>query len=312
MKKKAIAIFLAGLFFLSGCAQTGKTPGHRADTMRISVILPHHDYGYWTFVADGIRDAAQQLPVDVKIYMPDLNYNVELMTELILQQIAAQVDAIIVQGIDDPDYIAALESAKAEGICVVLVDTDLSSFAADLYVGTDNYDAGIQMGKRLVEVTGAHANVAILTGASGYPNLEDRIRGIRDVAAKNPGIHLLRIEYDQYDAMTVMEKYYLILKENPEIDTLVAVEGTGGQTLGQMSSSEFRHTLVFDVCEESIMGLKNGVFDGIICQQNYRMGVICIEELCSWSASGSFRQNKIYTSIDWLTTENLEEKDYGR
>lgn len=312
MKKKAIAIFLAGLFFLSGCAQTGKTPGHRADTMRISVILPHHDYGYWTFVADGIRDAAQQLPVDVKIYMPDLNYNVELMTELILQQIAAQVDAIIVQGIDDPDYIAALESAKAEGICVVLVDTDLSSFAADLYVGTDNYDAGIQMGKRLVEVTGAHANVAILTGAPGYPNLEDRIRGIRDVAAQNPGIHLLRIEYDQYDAMTVMEKYYLILKENPEIDTLVAVEGTGGQTLGQLSSSEFRHILVFDTCEESVMGLKNGIFDGIICQQNYRMGVICIEELCSWSATGSFRQNKIYTSIDWLTTENLEEKDYGR
>lgn len=312
MKKKAIAIIMAGLLFLSGCARTGNSPDRGADTMRISAILPHHDYGYWTFVADGIRDAAQQLPVDVKIYTPDLNYNVELMTELILQQIAAQVDAIIVQGIDDPGYVAALEKARAEGICVVLVDTDLDSFAADLYVGTDNYDAGVQMGKRLVEVTGGHANVAILSGDLGYPNLEDRIRGIRDVAARNPDINLLRIEYNQYDAMTVMEKYYLILKENPEIDTLVAVEGTTGQTLGQMSSSGFRHILVFDECEKSIMGLKNGVFDGIICQQNYRMGVICIEELYSRSSAGSFRQNKIYTSIDWLTTENLEEKDYGR
>lgn len=311
MRKRIILFFIAVLLLLSGCAREEGALRQGEDIPRVCVILPHHDDGYWSYVAKGVLDAAQQLSLDVKIYTPDINYNVELMTELILRQAAAQVDALIVQGIDDPGYLAALKKAQEQGLCIVLVDTDLSSFPADLYVGTDNYEAGRQMGAHLAEVTGGHANVAILSGDVGYPNLEQRIQGIQDVTARYPGIRIQRIEYDHYDAMTVMEKYYLILQESPEVDTLVAVEGTGGQTLSQLSAAGFRHVLVFDNNEESVAGLKNGLYDGIICQQNYQMGVICTEQLAGWFQDGTFSQDKIYTSVDWLTLENLEEKGYG-
>ena len=307
MKRKMIAALLAAVLCLSGCGVAEQEPAYGVDTMRISAVLPHNDYGYWTIVANGLMDADQRLPVDVKVHLPDLNYNVALMTELIEQEIAAQVDGLIVQGINDPGYIAALEKAKAQGICVVLVDTDLADFQADLYVGTDNYAAGVKMGKRLVEVTGGKANVAILSGAPGYPNLEDRIQGIRDVVEAYPEVQILQVEYDQYDAMTVMEKYYLILRESPQVDTLLAVEGTGGQTLGQMTSTGFEHILVFDDTDESIRGLKTGIFDGIIGQQNYEMGVLCVEELYQWFTTGSFTQEKIYTDVEWVTKADLEE-----
>ena len=308
MKRKyiAAAVMLLVLLF-SGCAAADREPSYGVDTMRISAILPHNDYGYWTFVADGMHEADKRLPVDVKVHLPDLNYNVALMTELIEQEIAAQVDALIVQGIEDPAYIAALEKARTQGIQVVLVDTDLSSFQADLYVGTDNYAAGVEMGKRLVEVTGGRANVAVLSGSPEYPNLEERIQGIRNVTAAYPEVQILRVEYDQYDAMTVMEKYYVILRESPEIDTLVAIEGTGGQTLGQLTSTGFDHVLVFDDTVETIRGLKKGLFDGIIGQQNYEMGMICVEELYKWFTTGTFTADKIHTPVNWITLESLEE-----
>ncbi|MGN0976548.1 MAG: sugar ABC transporter substrate-binding protein [Faecousia sp.] len=311
MKQSVIAVFVAVLLLLTGCEASGEKPEYNTDTMRVSAILPHRDNGYWTFVAEGLMEADQRLPMDVKIYTPNLNYNVDQMTELIQQQIAAQVDALIVQGINDPKYIAALEKAKAQDIRVILVDTDLEDFAADLYVGTDNYNAGVEMGIHLVEVTGGKANVAIMSGAPGYPNLEERIRGIQDAVAGYPGIQLLRLEYNQYDALTVMEKYYLILRESPQIDTLVAVEGTSGQTLGQMPSSGFEHVLVFDDNEESLTGLRNQVFDGIMSQQNYQMGVICVEELYRWSTEGSFSAEKIYMPVEWLTADSLEEDSDG-
>lgn len=297
MKRKIIVVMLIAALLLAGCGNGDEEPSYGADTMRISAVLPHKDYGYWTFVADGMREADQRLPVDVKIHLPDLNYNVPLMTELIEQEIAAQVDAIIVQGIQDADYIAALEKAKESGILVVLIDTDLTAFQADLYVGTDNYAAGVEMGNRLVEVTGGKANVAILSGAPGYPNLEERIQGIQDVVDDYPDAQILRVEYNQYDAMTVMEKYYTILRENPEVDTLLAIEGTGGQTLGQMATTAFAHVLVFDDSEECIQGVRKGLFDGIIGQQNYEMGVLCVEELYNWFTTGSFTQEKIYTDV---------------
>lgn len=307
MRKKTAALLLLALLVLwSGCSRQDQASAPNTQTPRVAAILPHHDDGYWSFLGNGILDAAKNLPLDVKIYTPKLNYNVDLMTELILQQVAAQVDALIVQGIDDPGYIAALETAKAQGIRIVLVDTDLSGFQADLYVGTDNLEAGRQMGQRLIEVTGGRANVAILSGDVGYPNLEQRIQGIREAIQKFPGIRIRRIEYDKYDAMTVMEKYNDILKSSPEIDTLVGVEGTSGQTLSQLQKSGFLHILVFDANDESISGLKNGLFDGIMCQQNYHMGEVCIQELNQLFTGGSFSRDKIYTSVDWMTAEDLE------
>lgn len=311
MKRKCMAMLVVLALLLAGCGAAEKEPVQGVDTMRISAILPHNDYGYWTFVADGMRDADKQLPVDVKVHLPDLNYNVALMTELIEQEIAAQVDALIVQGIEDTSYIAALEKARQQGVCVVLVDTDLEDFRADLYVGTDNYAAGLETGKRLVEVTGGNAKVAVLSGSEEYPNLEERLQGIRDVVENYPDVQILRVEYDHFDAMTVMEKYYLLLRENPEIDTLIAIEGTGGQTLGQMANTAFDHVLVFDDTEESLKGLKNGVFDGIIGQQNYEMGKICVEELHRRFTEGSFTKEKIYTSVNWITLESMEVTDEG-
>lgn len=303
MKQKLFILLLGLAAFLSGCSmqkQESEIP------MRISAILPHNDYGYWTIVADGMRDAGKRLPVDVKIHLPDLNYNIPQMTELIRQETAAQVDALIVQGIEDADYISALEEARAQGIRVVLVDTNLPAFRADLYVGTDNYAAGIEMGKRLVEVTGGAAKVAVLSGSPQYPNLEERLQGIRDATAPYPGIQILRVEYDHYDAMTVMEKYHMICQDTPQIDTLAAIEGTGGQTLGQLSSVNFKHILVFDDTEETISGLDRGIFDGIIGQQKYEMGVICVEELYQWHTTGSFTSDRIYTPVNWITKETLE------
>lgn len=312
MRKTAAALLLLVLLLLCvGCSRQNQASVHNTQTPRVSAILPHHDDGYWSFIGDGILDAAKNLPLDVKIDTPNLNYNVEQMTELILQQVAAQVDALIVQGIDDPEYIAALETARAQGIGVVLVDTDLSGFQADLYVGTDNLEAGRQMGRRLIEVTGGRANVAILSGDVGYPNLEQRIQGIREAIRNCPDIRILRIEYDKYDAMTVMEKYNDIRKSNPEIDTLVGVEGTSGQTLSQLKESGFRHILVFDANDESISGLKNGLFDGIMCQQNYHMGQVCIQQLNQLFTDGSFSQEKIYTSVDWMAREELEVAAHG-
>ena len=91
----------------------------------------------------------------------------------------------------------------------------------------------------------------------------------------------------------------------------MGVEGTSGQTLSQLKTPGFRHILVFDANDESISGLKSGLFDGIMCQQNYHMGQICIQELNQLFTGGSFSQEKIYTSVDWMTPEDLEETAHG-
>lgn len=303
----AICVFgLLGIF--AACSSSPSQPQEGVKIPRVSAILPHNDYGYWTTVAEGIEEEAENHPLSVKIYLPQLNYNVDQMTELIHQQIAAQVDALIVQGIEDADYRAALEEAKAQGIEVLLIDTELPGFDASLYVGTDNYDAGVQMGQRLIEVTGGEAVVAVLSGAPGYPNLEQRLAGLRDAVAASPGIEICAVEYDEYDALTVMEKYHEIKREHPEVDTLVCIEGTGAQTLGQLEQEPaYDHILGFDYSDEGLEGLRSGVLDGLMVQQNRLMGQLCVRQIPLLRQKED-SEKVIYTEVRWITAEDLDEE----
>ena len=298
--------------FLAGCGEEIGSSGLAQGEwpVRITAVLPHEDQGYWTDVGDAISARAKELGADAKVVTPQLNYNVPQMVDMIRQAIAAQTDALIVQGIDDPDYRAALADAAAQGILVVLVDTDLPDDFEHLYVGTDNYDAGVQMGERLIEISGGRAVVAVMSGAPGYPNLDERVAGLKDAVADCPGIEIRRVDYDEYDTLTALETYNRIFSEDPDVDTLICVEGTGGQTVGLMLNPEncsLKNILVFDLAEESVAGAKNGLIDGIMAQQQKKMGSIAVEEILRHVEQGSYSAQKHYTPVVFYTQRQLEE-----
>ena len=303
------------LCLLAGCGteKPGTTPESApADwPLRISAILPHDDQGYWTTLGAGILERAGELEADAKIVTPQLNYNISQMIELIRQATAAQVDAIIVQGIEDPDYLRALEDASDAGVQVVMVDTNVAETFPHLYVGTDNYAAGVQLGRELIRETDGKAVVAVLTGAEGYPNLDARLRGLQDVIKEQPGIEIRRVEYDEYDSLTVMEKYNLILREDPDVDTIVCVEGTGGQTFGRLLTPDtcpLKHLLGFDLSDETLMGLSSGLIDGSLVQQQKEMGRMAVEELVRYFDEGAYRSMTLYTPTVYVTAQDLNEE----
>lgn len=309
----AVAVLIALLLF--SCAKNNEEAAPMdTSTMRISAILPHNDFSYWTELANGIWEAAQELPVDVKIYTPQMSYNVHQMTELIRQQTAAQVNAIIVQGTEDEDYLKALEAAQEQGIQIVFVDTDVPEFADHLYVGTDNYQAGYETGLHLIEMSGGSAKVAVMSGASEFPNLNLRLKGIQDAVANEEDVQILRVEYNNFDALTAVEIYHAVQKENSNIDTLVCIEGTGAHALGMSPVGErkLKNLIGFDDSVGGLAGVRSGLIDGLIVQENKKMGKLCIEELYRWHETGAYSSDKILTGVAWVTAEDLpEEANYA-
>lgn len=282
--------------------------------IRVSVVLPHSDDGYWSNIEKGILEGEADYSdrVDVQIHIPQLNYNIDQMVELIKRQTAAKVDAIIVQGNENKEYVDALIGARNQGIQIVLVDTDILIFPPHLYVGTNNYEAGVLMGEKLAEITGGEAKVAVLSGEAGYANLQERCQGLAAISEKYPLIEFIRLDYDNYDGLTVMNKYNEIHGENPEIDTLVCVEGTGGQTLGAVfkeEQSEYQNIVVFDITEETQKGLKNGIVDGIVSQDTNQMGYQAIKEIVKYMDEGKYSNNCIYTKTGWIASETIEEEE---
>lgn len=286
-------------------ALRGQTADDIEDKLRISVIMPHNNDGYWSKVIEGCQAAAAEYhsKVDVKTYFPQFNYNIGQMTALIEQQIAARVDAVIVQGNENPDYKKALEKAGREGIQVILIDTDIRDDSLPhLYIGTDNVKAGDELGRRLIELTGGQAAVAVLSGEKGYSNLEERYRGVREAVAQYPGIRLLSISYDHYDTMTVLNQIRQLRAETPMADTLVCLEGTAGRVLGErfsLGDKPFKHIIAVDDTDGTLKGVRSGVIDAVMVQQPCEMGRLAVEQ----AAEQPGRCKALYTGIQWVTPD---------
>lgn len=283
-------------------------------TIRIAVILPHEDDGYWSVVEEGILQAEKEneAKVDVQVCIPQLNYNTSQMVELINRQIAAKVDAVVVQGIDEEAYFDALKRAVEKGIQVVMVDTDMEEFPNHLYIGTDNHAAGVLMGKELVKLTCGSSKIAVISGMDGYLNLKQRYEGLQEAIKDYSDIEILRLDYDNYDALTVMKLYHQIREENPEVDTLVCIEGTAGQTFGTVFAEkqrDFEHILVFDLTEFTKDGMRSGMIDGIVVQNNWQMGYRAVLEIIHYREHGGYTEDTIFTPIYWYSKENLKEEN---
>lgn len=314
---KKFQILLATCTAILACACCGQygaseSPySHNTDTMRITAVLPHDDLGYWTSVADGMRLAETELPVDLKISLPSVNYSVPQMIELIKAATAARVDAIVVQGVSDTQYIAALTTAAQQDIQIIFADTDLPDFPKHLYVGTDNYTAGKMLGERAAQETGGQAVIGIISGAPGYPNLELRLQGLRDAIAPYPGMRVERVEYNQYDSLTMVEKYEALSDPALGIDTLLCIEGTSAMTMSGMQKERapgFRCVIGFDDSKESRAALAEDLVDGLILQQSQRMGYLSVAESYKYITDGSYSHEIIHTATTYVTAEDLNEE----
>ncbi len=301
-----IPIAMAGLSLAYFCFNNTETREVYPVT-RVTVILPHDDDGYWSEIANGIQEEeakiGEEYNIDISIIIPQLNYNIAQMTDILKQQIAAQVDAVVIQGNENPEFRLALQGAYDQGMKIICVDTDIKDFSEHLYIGTDNYEAGKMMGEKLIDLTRRAVKVGIISGEPGYLNLEQRLEGVRDAVKDYPEIEIMDVQYDNYDGLTFMNLYQ---KLHETADILVCLEGTGGQTLSQIYDerrSEYEYILGFDVN----IGIKNQVIDGVVKQDTYQMGRQVVEEIAEYIKTGKYSSDNIFTDIQWVTFENYDE-----
>ena len=215
------------------------------------------------------------------------------------------------QCFDRTQYLAALQEAAQAGVKVVLVDTDVETSFQHLYVGTDNYAAGRMLGQALIAETGGEANVMIMSGDEGYPNLDERIRGLRDEVADCEGIRIAGVKYDKYDSLNVLKQYQSILGNYPLVDTIVGVEGTLCMALGPYVNLEEPHMKVvlgFDRCAEADAGLDRGVITGVITQDNEEMGRQAIQMLMQWLETGRLEHSCYYTATSYFTSADYRRE----
>ncbi|MDA8010468.1 MAG: substrate-binding domain-containing protein, partial [Alphaproteobacteria bacterium] len=106
---------------------------------------------WWNTIKNAIRDAGQQLGVDVEYRNPPTG-DIADMARIIEQSAAAGPDGIITTIADFDVLGGAITSAVDRGIPVITINSGTheqsESLGALLHVGQPEYDAGLGAGKR--------------------------------------------------------------------------------------------------------------------------------------------------------------------
>ncbi|MEC2346439.1 substrate-binding domain-containing protein, partial [Paenibacillus barengoltzii] len=115
----------------------------------IVLIEQERYHPYWEMVEKGAAEAAEKYGIDIEFTGPVRN-NMEEQLNLLEKAIAARVDAIIVQGLNEERFTPVINKAVRRGIPVVTIDTDAPNSQRLTYVGTDNLAAGERLGRLVV------------------------------------------------------------------------------------------------------------------------------------------------------------------
>lgn len=194
---------------------------------------------------DGCKKAERELAGAIEcLYIgPGEHGGGEEQVQVVNDLIAKKVDGIAVSPSNAAAMARALEGAKRAGIPVLTWDSDLLDKDKALrvaYVGTKNYDIGVNLAKLVQQIKPGGGTICIQSGGAAAANHNERMQGIRDTlsgdrSAAAPGTKLTGQKgwrevdgcplYTDDDFPRSVQQMEDILAKFPQLDAFVPTGG---------------------------------------------------------------------------------------
>lgn len=288
---------------------------------------------FFDLARDGCYKAQDELD-DVTCEYIGPGEHTELEQIQIVQDLITKgVDGIAVAPSNAPAMAKVLKAAVDAGIPVMTWDSDLLEEDKALrttYVGTNNYDIGVNLAKLVQARHADGGTICLQTGGAAAANHNERLKGARDTLAGKdtgtpPGAALAGeggwteisgcplITND--DGNVAVQGMTDILAANPD---LTAFLSTGAFTQwfdnayrkaaepykAAMDSGE-KTIVVADTLPMQLEQTKDGLGNGLVGQRPFEMGykaMFVLKEI----AEGKSVEDPIYTGLDVCNNENVD------
>ena len=294
--KPRLARVLLPLILVSGLLGACQQPYHQPDERYVFVAF-NTGLPYWQEAAAGLEDSAKQLGVKVELTGPAAFSPNEELTAF--QQAVAQKASGILLSASNPEIFRdPINAAIQQGIPVICVDADSPESNRILFVGTDNFRAGQESGKRMGELLHGKGNVVVIT-IPGQFNLGERVRGVEDALKKFPGIKVGRSIDDKGDSRIAYDAVSALLQGKDKPDGIIGLEASGGagaaDALHRVDLTGKIPIVAFDKDPETLEWIQRGAITATVVQKPYVMsyyGLKFVDDL---------HHNAVHEFKDWRT-----------
>ncbi|HZW07455.1 MAG TPA: substrate-binding domain-containing protein [Phycisphaerales bacterium] len=284
----------------------------------IGLVAKSQDNPVFIAAKAGAEDAAKELGkkygVDIKIdWQTPVNEDAQKQADLIAGLAARGADGISVSASDAAKLKGAIDSAIAKGVEVMTFDSDVPTSKRFAYYGTDDYFAGKSLAEEIVKAMGDKGTIAILAGNQNAPNLQTRVRGVKETLAKNnPGVKVKDVYYHKETPQDAVKKIQEVQAANPDITGWVFVGGWPLYTQNALDSLRGKAKVVsLDTLEPTLPYVKSGDVAVLLGQRYYGWGQESVRMLMEKIVEGKTPSEPLVNApLDRVTKENADE--YGK
>jgi ribose transport system substrate-binding protein len=204
-----------------------------------------------------------------------------VQAQRIAQAVNEGASAILLSSSDAGKVTGAVNDAVARGVPVMSFDSDVPESKRFSFYGVDDVDTGHKVMAELAAQMGGKGKVAVLAGNQNAPNLKRRVDGVKEEAAKHPGIQIVgvfnHIETPQDAAAEVIK----VSNAYPDIQGWAMVGGWPlfTKTLLTDLNPEKVKIVSVDALPAQLPYVEKGLAPVLLAQPTYLWGKVGVETI---------------------------------
>jgi ribose transport system substrate-binding protein len=319
-----------------GALGLGVTTASAAGPYTFALVPKNTNNPFFDQALAGCKKAEAELKGAVKcLYIgPGEHGGGDEEAQIVADLITKGVDGIGVSPANAPAMANALQGAAAKKIAVLTWDSDLLAQDKGLraaYVGTHNYEIGVNIGKLVAQIKPKGGTICIQSGGAAAANHNERMQGIRDTLAgkpspEAPGVRLTGQNgwteaagcplYTDDDFTRANQQMEDILAKYPNLDAFTptggfpqflpdAYERIATKYKDKIASGALA-LVVADTLPVQIDLMKKGLSAGQVGQRPFEMGYKVMYFLKDMKDGKAAPKDPTYTGLDVCTPKNVD------
>jgi ribose transport system substrate-binding protein len=302
-------------FVLAGIAVAMMATPAFAANYRFVIVPKAMNNPFFDFARDGCLKRAKELGNIECIYKGPVEHEPATQAQIIQDFVTQKVDGLAISVADVAAMSKSIEAATAAGIPVITFDADAPGSKRIAYIGTNNKEFGVALGKQLLKLRPDGGKYAMVSGGPGAKNLAERVDGVREALKGSKWIEVAGSPtFCNDDPALAVQQMTDMRTATPDLAAIVPIGGwpmfapEGFKAFASRYKKDIdsgKFTLVVaDTLKMQLELLRDGYANALVGQRPFEMGEKAMDTLLAIK-KGQKVPETIYTGLDLVTKDNV-------
>ena len=287
-KKLAALGIVCGL--MAACGGGDKAPaGANAPAnrgLKIAMIAKSSTNPVFLSARTGAEAAAKELsqkhgiPIEIVWLTPPAEDG-QVQAQRIAQAVNEGASAVLISCSDAGKVNGAINDAVGRGVPVMTFDSDAPQSNRFAFYGVDDIKTGEAVMRELAPLMNGKGKVAILAGNQNAPNLRNRVAGVKQEAAKYPGITIVDTFYHIETPQDAAAEVIRVQNAYPEITGWAMIGGWPLFTQTLLSDLDPKKVKIVsvDALPAELAYVEKGLAPVLLAQPTYMWGYVSVQKI---------------------------------